>query len=99
MPQLEGVFSRGWPGPRETTCGPGSSARAVAHLRRMLPVVTGITGPVVNDAGCGDLTWIAGSLPPGTDYRGYDVVEWPGWDGLRAAGWALEKADICSASM
>lgn len=95
MGELAEVFRQGWTGwagSKETPCGSGSSLRHSLLAREELPRILKITGPRVNEAGCGDLHWLGDARPP--DYAGYDVVEWDTWPALRAEGVHLEVGDV-----
>lgn len=95
--ELEQVFQRGW-AHSESKSGPGSTRVATEEvkkgIRRILPAIVKGRPAILNDAGCGDIAWVRDALPAGTDYTGYDVVEWDTWSLLRTGGWKLIKQDI-----
>jgi hypothetical protein len=62
-----------------TWCGPGSTESATANVRRALPaLLRGLGVRTLNDAGCGDCSWISRVDLSGIDYLGYDLRDWPG---------------------
>ena len=79
--ELASRFAVEWtdPGLRGTSCGPGSTLEETRAIRAVLPaILRGFGIRVLNDAGCGDRTWICEVDLSGVDYLGYDLRAWPG---------------------
>ncbi|KAJ5524565.1 hypothetical protein N7494_011215 [Penicillium frequentans] len=90
------IFSRGWPDQApDTVCGWGSSEKHTRLVRKEFFELLNIYHvKLLNDAGCGDLSWMSMVDLEGVDYVGYDLYERANWADLRQRGYQLEVLDI-----
>jgi hypothetical protein len=99
-PGLE-VFSRGWPDQAtDTVCGWGSSEPHTQLVRKeLLNILETYDITSMNDAGCGDLSWMSTLDLGEIDYTGHDVHERASWPDLRRRGYRLVVLDITAEYM
>ncbi|KAJ5786046.1 uncharacterized protein N7503_011258 [Penicillium pulvis] len=90
------IFSRGWPDQApDTVCGWGSSEKHTRLVRKeFVELLNTYHVKVLNDAGCGDLSWMSMVDLDGVDYIGYDLYERANWADLRQRGYHLDVLDI-----
>ena len=77
---MKNIFQEGWTA-SGTVCGWGSEIEHTKNIRDELPeVIKSYNIKTINDAGCGDLSWISTINLSEVDYLGYDLVPRELWD-------------------